>query len=58
VLVKLTPAGREAFDTLRAEYRALLHEQMATLSDRDVATLARAVEILDELIEQLSQPSS
>ena len=55
VLVRLTRFGRQAFDTLRAEYRALLHEKMATLPDRDVATLARAVEILDELIERLRE---
>jgi DNA-binding MarR family transcriptional regulator len=53
VLVNLTPQGRELFATLRAEYRALLHEEMATLPDQDVATLARAVEILDDLIERL-----
>src|SRR5919106_6757952 len=55
VLAKLTRLGRQVFNTLRAEYRALLHEEMATLPDRDVATLARAVEILDDLIERLSE---
>jgi DNA-binding MarR family transcriptional regulator len=53
VLVSLTPAGEEAFDRLRAEYHALLHEEIATLDDREVATLAGAVEILDRLIERL-----
>ena len=55
VLVTLTPLGTQVFDTLRAEYRALLHEEMATLPDEDVATLARSVEILDELIERLKE---
>jgi DNA-binding MarR family transcriptional regulator len=55
VLVALTDAGRETFDRLRAEYRALLHEDMATLPDGDVDTLARAIEILDELIARLEQ---
>lgn len=53
VLVTLTPAGEEAFDRLKAEYRALLHEEMASLDDDEVATLAQAVEILDRLIERL-----
>src|SRR3984885_2353668 len=30
VLASLTPAGEEAFELLRAEYRALLHEEMAS----------------------------
>jgi DNA-binding MarR family transcriptional regulator len=53
VLVSLTPAGREAFDRMRAEYRALLHEEMATLADEDVDTLARAIDVLDELVDRL-----
>lgn len=53
VLVRLTSSGQEVLDRLRAEYRALLHEEMATLDDQDVAILARASEILDRLIDQL-----
>jgi DNA-binding MarR family transcriptional regulator len=53
VLVTLTPEGRSALASLRAEYRALLHEEIATLPDEDVRTLARAVEILDHVIERL-----
>lgn len=55
VLVELTACGRSVFDQLRAEYRALLHEDMATLADREVETLAGAVEILDRLIERLEE---
>jgi len=55
VLVSLTPAGETAFELLRAEYRAMLHEEMATLEDRDVDTLARSVEILDGLIDRLTE---
>jgi len=55
VLVSLTPKGEETFAQLRAEYRALLHEEMATLDDAEVETLATAVEILDKLIARLSQ---
>ena len=53
VMVRLTPAGRTVFTRLRDEYRALVHEEMATLRDDDVETLARAIDVLDELIERL-----
>ncbi|MBV9810954.1 MAG: MarR family transcriptional regulator [Solirubrobacterales bacterium] len=55
VLVSLTPSGDEAFERLRAEYRALLHEEMASLDDAEVETLAGAVEILDKLIARLEE---
>jgi DNA-binding MarR family transcriptional regulator len=55
VLVELIPDGHRVFDHIRAEYRALLHEDMAVLPDADVETLARAVEILDDLIERLEE---
>ena len=54
VLVSLTPAGADAFGQLRAEYRAMLHEEMAMLDDDEIATLARSVEILDHLIGRLN----
>jgi hypothetical protein len=41
------------FERLRGEYRALVHEEMATLDDADVETLARAIDVLDELIDRL-----
>jgi DNA-binding MarR family transcriptional regulator len=50
VLVALTERGHEVWKRLRAEYRALVHEEMATLDDDDVEVLARAVDILDGLI--------
>jgi DNA-binding MarR family transcriptional regulator len=55
VLVSLTDEGVKVFEQLRSEYRALLHEEMATLDDAEVDTLAAAVEILDKLIERLGQ---
>jgi DNA-binding MarR family transcriptional regulator len=55
VLVSLTPVGEAVFEQLRAEYRALLHEEMAMLDDSEVAALAAAVDILDKLIERLSR---
>lgn len=55
VLVALTPAGRAVIDGLRAEYRALMHEEMGALGDEDVETLARAIDVLDELIRRLQE---
>jgi DNA-binding MarR family transcriptional regulator len=55
VLVTLTAKGEKTFAKLRAEYRALLREEMAMLDDNEVETLAAAVEILDKLIARLSQ---
>jgi DNA-binding MarR family transcriptional regulator len=55
VLVSLTTAGEEVFERLRAEYRALLHEEMASLEDGEVETLAAAVAILDKLIDRLKE---
>lgn len=55
VLVSLTHAGRHVLGELRSEYRALLHEEMATLEGNDVEALARAIEILDDLIDNLEE---
>ena len=55
VLVSLTAEGHAVFARLRAEYRALLHEEMAALDDSEVATLAAAVDILDKLIDRLKE---
>jgi len=55
VLAALTPAGRRVIEQMRVEYRALVHEEMASLSDDDVAALSRAVEVLDQLIERLKE---
>ena len=53
VLVSLTDRGVEVLDRLRSEYRALVHEEMATLPDENVQALARAVEVLEGLVERL-----
>ena len=55
VLVSLTAAGEEVFERLRAEYRALLHEEMASLEDGEVEALAAAVAVLDKLIDRLKE---
>src|SRR5690242_130270 len=53
VLVALTDAGRDELESVRAEYRALLHEEIASLDDEQVETLAAAVDVLDRPIERL-----
>lgn len=53
VLVSMSDSGIRVFEQLRAEYRALLHEEMALLDDQDVEALARATEILDDLVDRL-----
>jgi DNA-binding MarR family transcriptional regulator len=58
VIVRLTPAGEERLGALRAEYRALVHEEMAALPDADVETLARAIDVLDSLIARLAERES
>ncbi len=55
VLVGMSESGALVFEQLRAEYRALLHEEMALLDDEDVEVLARATEILDGLVDRLSR---
>ena len=57
VLVELTPAGSALLDQVRAEFRALVREEMAALDDDDIGALARAVEILDGMIERLEDRS-
>jgi DNA-binding MarR family transcriptional regulator len=55
VLVSLTVAGADALGALRAEYRAMLQQEMALLDDGQVDTLAGAVQILDQLIQRLGR---
>jgi DNA-binding MarR family transcriptional regulator len=55
VLVTLTADGHRAWRKIRGEYRALLHEEMAALDHNAVEALARAVEVLDELIRRLME---
>jgi DNA-binding MarR family transcriptional regulator len=55
VMVRLESAGREVCETLRIEYRALVHEEMAALADSDVEILASAIDVLDELIARLQE---
>jgi DNA-binding MarR family transcriptional regulator len=50
VLVSLTPAGAEALEQFRSQYRALLRDRMATLSGEQLTALADAIEALDALL--------
>jgi DNA-binding MarR family transcriptional regulator len=58
VMVRLTSEGEDMLGALRAEYRALVHEEMAVLPDADVETLARAIDVLDALIARLQERES
>ncbi|HTI33031.1 MAG TPA: MarR family transcriptional regulator [Miltoncostaea sp.] len=53
VLVSATPAGLEALEDLRQEYRALLRDQLAAHTDEDVLALAGAIELIQEIIDAL-----
>ena len=55
VLVSLTESGRLQFEALRSQYRALIGAQLGNLPDEDVATLARAAEILRGVIERFDE---
>ena len=55
VLVSITEAGRVALERLRAQYREVLHERMASMSDEEVAALRAATDALGALVEALQQ---
>jgi DNA-binding MarR family transcriptional regulator len=55
VRVALTPAGAATFARLQAEYRALLHEEMASLDDEEIEVLARATRVIDLLITRMQE---
>lgn len=55
VLVSLTDAGRAALDGLRDAYRSTLREALASRSDADVRALAKATDMLGELIAELQR---
>jgi DNA-binding MarR family transcriptional regulator len=55
VRVALTRDGADTFAQLQAEYRALLHEEMDSLSDDEIEILARATQVIDHLITRLQE---
>src|ERR1700678_186156 len=57
VLVSLEPAGTQALDEFRAQFRALLRADLATTTtDEQIAALVSATEALESLINVLQQP--
>jgi DNA-binding MarR family transcriptional regulator len=55
VLVDITDEGRAALDRLRAQYREVLGERMASMSPKEVAAMRAASETLGALIDALQQ---
>jgi DNA-binding MarR family transcriptional regulator len=54
VLVALTYEGRTALESLYAEYYDVLGDEIALLDRRESESLARAVAVLDRLIETVA----
>ena len=50
--VQITKAGRRLLDETRSRKRAYLEPRVDALSERDRATLARAADILERLLEE------
>ena len=55
VVVSITPAGREALEGFREQYRCLLREQMAVMDDDQIAELVRATAALAGMVEALQR---
>jgi DNA-binding MarR family transcriptional regulator len=53
VVVSITEAGSEALECFREQYRCLLREQMALMSDEQIAELVRATAALSGMVEAL-----
>jgi DNA-binding MarR family transcriptional regulator len=51
-IVQITAAGRKTLNRLRRRTTAYLAKTMRDLPDEDVATLARAAEILEQVLEK------
>jgi DNA-binding MarR family transcriptional regulator len=50
VLVSLTPDGAAALERYRAQYRALLRDRLAAMSDEQIKALENAMGALDALV--------
>jgi DNA-binding MarR family transcriptional regulator len=55
VLVSLTPAGEQALEEYRSQYRSLLRDHLALMTDEQVAALGDAVDALDALVVAIQQ---
>lgn len=56
-LVRLTDAGREALEGVRADFRGVLHDGLAELDSAEIETLASAAEILERVIARVGDAS-
>jgi DNA-binding MarR family transcriptional regulator len=56
VLVSLEPAGIQAYEDYRAQFKALLRADLAATTDEQIEALAAATETLESLITRLQQP--
>jgi DNA-binding MarR family transcriptional regulator len=56
VLVSLEPAGLQAYEDFRAQFRALLRADLDTTTDEHIEALVIATEALESLINLLRQP--
>lgn len=53
VVVSISAEGQQTLDSARGEIRGLLRQTLAGLSDEDLATLARAIEVVERLAGSL-----
>jgi DNA-binding MarR family transcriptional regulator len=56
VLVTLEPAGLQALEDFRVQFKALLRADLASTTDEHIEALVTATEALDSLIKLLQQP--
>jgi len=56
VLVSLEPAGLQALENFRIQFKALLSADLASATDEHIEALVTATQALDSLINMLQQP--
>jgi DNA-binding MarR family transcriptional regulator len=55
VLVSLTPDGEQALEDYRSQYRSVLRDRLALMTDEQVAALGEAIGALDALVVAIQQ---
>jgi DNA-binding MarR family transcriptional regulator len=55
VMVSLTPAGAEALERFRSQYRAVLRDRLEAMPDEQVTELVRATHALGALVRSMRQ---
>jgi DNA-binding MarR family transcriptional regulator len=58
VLVSLTPEGEQALEDFRSQYRSVLRDHLALITDEQVAALDEAIGALDALVVAIQQGES